>query len=82
MAFLVGLKINGIDQLGMVNELTNIISQDMDINMREVHFESVDGVFIGEIRVYVTNRQNLNDLMRSLNKVKGVEKVERIDDSK
>lgn len=82
LAFLVGLKINGIDQLGMVNELTNIISQDMDINMREVHFESVDGVFIGEIRVYVTNRQNLNDLMRSLNKVKGVEKVERIDDSK
>tara|TARA_B100000508_G_scaffold98015_2_gene76885 strand:+ start:9443 stop:11650 length:2208 start_codon:yes stop_codon:yes gene_type:complete len=82
LAFLVGVKLSGIDQLGMVNELTNIISQDMDINMREVHFESVDGVFQGEIRVYVTNRQHLNDLMRVLNKVKGVEKVERIDDTK
>jgi GTP pyrophosphokinase len=82
LAFLAGLKFHGIDQIGMVNEITNIVSQDMDINMRAVHFESVDGVFDGQIKVYVTNRQHLNDLMRKLKKVKGVESVERIDASK
>lgn len=82
LAFLAGIKLHGIDQLGMVNEITNIVSQDMDINMRSVHFESVDGVFDGEIRVYVTNREHLNDLMRQLNKVKGVDSVVRIDASK
>lgn len=82
IAFLAGIKLHGIDQLGMVNEITNIVSQDMDINMRSVHFESIDGVFEGEIRVYVTNRQHLNDLMGLLKKVKGVNQVERIDATK
>ena len=45
LAFLAGINLHGIDQLGMVNEITNIVSTDMDINMRSVHFESIDGVF-------------------------------------
>jgi guanosine-3',5'-bis(diphosphate) 3'-pyrophosphohydrolase len=82
LAFLVGIKITGIDQVGMVNDITNIISQDMNVNMRSVHFESLDGFFEGEVRAYVTDIHNLNDLMHQLNKVDGVDKVTRIDASK
>lgn len=78
IAFLVGLKITGIDDMGIVNSITKIISTDLNVNMRSIGFESDDGIFEGTIMLYVQDTTHLTDLMKKLKKVKGVNGVERI----
>ena len=79
LAFLSGIKITGIDSKGMVNDITMKVSQNLNINMRSINFESLDGYFEGKIMAYVTDIDHLNDLIRELTKVNGVHKVFRID---
>jgi GTP pyrophosphokinase len=78
IAFLVGLKITGIDDMGLVNNITKIISTDLNVNMRSIGFDSDDGVFEGTIMLYIQDTNHLTDLMKKLKKVKGVNGVERI----
>ena len=63
----------------MVNDITMKVSQNLNINMRSINFESLDGYFEGKIMAYVTDIDHLNDLIRELTKVNGVHKVFRID---
>lgn len=79
LAFLSGITITGIDSKGMVNEITMKISQNLNINMRSIHFESLDGYFEGKITAYVTDIDHLNDLIREIKRVNGVHKVTRDD---
>ena len=79
LAFLSGIKITGIDSKGMVNEITMKISQNLNINMRSINFESLDGYFEGKISAYVTDIDHLNDLIQEISNVKGVDKVTRVD---
>lgn len=79
MSFLALIKLQGIDKIGIVNEVTNIISKDHDVNMRELHFESHDGVFDGLIHLYVHNTEDLNNLIMKLIKIKGLDSVTRIE---
>ncbi len=79
LAFLSGITITGIDSKGMVNEITMKISQNLNINMRSIHFESLDGYFEGKINAYVTDIDHLNDLIREIKRVNGVHKVTRDD---
>lgn len=79
LAFLTGIKITGIDSKGMVNDITMKISQNLNINMRSIHFESLDGYFEGHILAYVTDIDHLNDLITEIQSVKGVDKVIRED---
>ena len=81
LAFLAGIKLKGIDRLGLVNEITNIVSQDLSVNMRSINFESVDGIFDGEIRAYVSNTNQLNNVMKKIQQTEGVESVIRLDAS-
>ncbi|UTW64694.1 bifunctional (p)ppGpp synthetase/guanosine-3',5'-bis(diphosphate) 3'-pyrophosphohydrolase [bacterium SCSIO 12741] len=81
IAFLVGINMTGIDRVGIVHYITSIVSQDMNVNMRSINFESVDGVFTGEIRAYVTDTNHLNALIKKIGRVKGIETVVRIDAS-
>ena len=81
LAFMAGIKIKGIDRLGLVNEITNIISQSMNVNMRSINFESEDGIFDGEIRAYVTDANHLNNLMNKIQSTEGVHSVMRLDAS-
>lgn len=80
ISFLAGIKIVGTDELGLVNNITKIISSENNVNMRSIKFDTDDGLFEGTIMIYVHDTKHLNHLMDVLKKVKGVTKVERIDD--
>jgi len=71
------LGITGIDTIGLVNEVTQIISSDHLINMKSVHFDSNDGVFNGKIVVIVQNKKSLDNLVNNLKKINGIDKVTR-----
>lgn len=71
------LGITGIDTIGLVNEVTQIISSDHMINMKSVHFDSNDGVFTGKIVVIVQNKRSLDNLVDNLKKINGIDKVTR-----
>jgi GTP pyrophosphokinase len=71
------LGITGIDTIGLVNEVTQIISSDHMINMKSVHFDSNDGVFTGKIVVIVQNKKSLDNLVNNLKKINGIDKVTR-----
>tara|TARA_R110000787_G_scaffold41071_15_gene101634 strand:+ start:6299 stop:8503 length:2205 start_codon:yes stop_codon:yes gene_type:complete len=72
------LLISGIDTVGLVNEVTKIISNTHNINMISVHFESDDGVFNGNIIVVVKNITILDNLVKNIKKINGIDKVTRV----
>ena len=72
------LLISGIDTIGLVNEVTRIISNTHNINMISVHFESNDGVFNGNIIVVVKNITILDNLVKNIKKINGIDKVTRV----
>lgn len=78
ISFLTGIKITGIDRIGFVNDITKIITEQLNINIRSLHFDSVDGVTEGAVMLYVYNTQNLQQLIRKIQKIKGITNVSRI----
>jgi len=72
------LLISGIDIIGLVNEVTRIISNTHNINMISVHFESDDGVFNGNIILVVKNITILDNLVKNIKKINGIDKVTRV----
>ena len=80
ISFLAGLKITGTDELGIVNNITKVISNENNVNMRAINFDTDDGLFEGTIMVYVHDTKHLNHLIDNLKKVKGVNGVQRIDE--
>ena len=79
ISFLAGLKITGTDEIGIVNNITKVISNENNVNMRSINFDTDDGLFEGTVMVFVHDTKHLNHLIENLKKVKGVAKVERID---
>ncbi len=79
LSYLAKIKLNGIDELGIINRITNIISEQLDVNMRAINFVSHDGVFEGTMDLYVHNANVLNNLIMNLMKLKGVLSVNRIE---
>lgn len=79
LAFLAGLRITGTDRVGLVNDVTRIISNELHINMRSVTIDSKDGIFEGLIKLYVHDTAHLDILMRKLERVGGVFEVVRFD---
>lgn len=76
--FDVTLKIFGIDELGLTNEITKVISNNMAINIRSISLSSEAGVFKGEIKVSVPNNHVLQKLINNIKSVNGVDKVTRM----
>jgi GTP pyrophosphokinase len=76
--FSVDLEITGIDNIGLVNEVTKVISSNMHINMRSINFSSNDGIFTGLITVVVKNKTILNNLVNNIKKINGIDKVSRL----
>ncbi len=70
--------ISGIDQLGLVNDITQIISSNMNVNMKSLNFETDDGLFSGKIKVVVKNKSLLKRLLEKLKKINGIDKVYRV----
>lgn len=76
--FTATIAISGIDTIGLVNEITRIISNAHHIDMKSVNFESNDGVFTGRITVIVKNKSILGTLIEKLRKINGIDKVTRL----
>jgi GTP diphosphokinase / guanosine-3',5'-bis(diphosphate) 3'-diphosphatase len=79
LAFLAGIRIKGTDRVGLVNDLTRIISNNLKVNMRSITIDSHDGIFEGNLMVFVNDTGHLDKLMQSMGKVNGVLTVERFD---
>ncbi|MES2808253.1 MAG: bifunctional (p)ppGpp synthetase/guanosine-3',5'-bis(diphosphate) 3'-pyrophosphohydrolase [Bacteroidota bacterium] len=79
LAFLTGLRITGIDDVGLINKLTTVISHDFKVNMRSITVDSDNGIFEGSIMVYVNDTQHLENLIKRLKTVNGVTAVTRFD---
>ncbi len=78
-AFLAGLKIIGTDRVGLINDVTRIISDELKVNMRSMSIDTDTGIFEGEIMLYVNDTRHLDVLIKKLLKVEGVVKVNRFD---
>ncbi len=76
--FAAQVKLSGIDKLGLVNNITQVISANMHVNMKSISFETDDGVFSGKINVVVNNITMLKKLMDNLKKINGIDKVTRV----
>ena len=72
------IKLNGIDNLGLVNDITKVISSNMHVNMKNISFDTDHGVFNGKITVVVKNNNLVKKLMDRLKKINGIEKVSRV----
>ncbi|WP_405207043.1 RelA/SpoT family protein [Aquimarina sp. LLG6339-5] len=71
------IRLNGIDNIGVVNEVTQIISNNMHLAIYNMNFDTNDGVFTGKITVGVKNKNTLKTVIQNLSKVNGIDKVIR-----
>ena len=78
IGFLTGLKITGIDKKGLINEIINVISEQLDLNIRSFHLESHDGMSSSVVMLYVQDTSALNGLIVKLKKLDSIKKVIRI----
>jgi GTP pyrophosphokinase len=79
ISFLTGLKITGLDDVGVVSKITNLISGEMKININAITIEAKEGIFEGNIRLYVHDKEELDELVDSLKNLTGIQAVERYD---
>ncbi|WP_417885601.1 RelA/SpoT family protein [Zunongwangia sp.] len=75
--FKVVIKLKGIDNIGLVSEITREISRNMHVNMKNINFESDDGIFNGKITLIVKNNSILTKVINRLKKINGIDKVTR-----
>lgn len=81
MSYLTVLQLRGTDRIGILMELTQIISVERNVNIREINIHTHDGIFEGTISLYVKNINELNLMMDRLRNIKGVETVVRLENS-
>ncbi|MBM3936276.1 MAG: bifunctional (p)ppGpp synthetase/guanosine-3',5'-bis(diphosphate) 3'-pyrophosphohydrolase, partial [Sphingomonadales bacterium] len=79
VAFLTGIYLKGTDDKGIISGITQVITDEMQLNMRSISVVSEDGLFEGRIMVYLDDTKALQELLRRLRKVRGVLKVGRIE---
>lgn len=79
VAFLTGLKIRGTDRVGLINDVSKIISEELKVNMSSMSIHTDNGIFEGEIMLYVNDTRHLEQLIEKLRSVEGVVKVMRFD---
>jgi GTP pyrophosphokinase len=79
ISFLTGLKIIGMDDVGVINKITNVISGDMRVNIAALTIESAEGIFRGTIKVFVHDKEELEELVERLKQLNGIQTVDRFD---
>jgi GTP diphosphokinase / guanosine-3',5'-bis(diphosphate) 3'-diphosphatase len=78
LQFLAGINIKGFDRMGMIRDITNVVSKQLHINIRSLTLETNSGIFEGIITVYIHNTEQLKSLIDNLRVVKGIENINRI----
>jgi GTP pyrophosphokinase len=77
MSYLSIISLQGIDRVGLLLDLVGVITGELNINIRELKIQSHDGIFEGEVSLYVTSTDGLNAVISKIKKIRGVEKVQR-----
>jgi len=80
VSFLARISMTGIDRLGLVNDITTIISSELKVNMTNINISVKDGIFEGTIDIYVHHTKDLNNLILKISNIKGIENVKRVED--
>ena len=79
LSYLVNIHLQGVDKFGIYNHITTVISKELSVNIRTINLSSHDGIFVGNIELYVHSTKDLNNLIMNLLKIKGVEAVNRVE---
>jgi GTP pyrophosphokinase len=79
ISFLTGLKIIGLDDVGVIHKITNLISGEMKVNISAMTIEAKDGIFEGNVKVFVHDKDELDNLVEELLNLPGIERVDRYD---
>jgi GTP pyrophosphokinase len=74
----VKIEIRGIDRMGMINDISSVISNNMAIDMRSFSLESNDGIFIGNITLEVKNKDQLEETLKQLKSIQGIDQIKRL----
>ena len=80
VSFLARIQMSGIDRMGLVNDITNIISSELKVNMTNINISVQNGIFEGTIDIYVHHTKDLNNLILKISNIKGIENVKRVED--
>jgi GTP pyrophosphokinase len=78
--FVAGVRIEGDDRPGMLNDITHAISSYLNTNIRSVNIDSVDGLFEGTFILFVQNTDHLNRILDKIRKIRGVRRAERFEE--
>lgn len=76
--FTVSIDLTGIDKIGLLNNITNVISENMNMNIRKLNLETDGGIFKGNIIISVKTNNLVNKVIEKLKKLNGIEKVKRL----
>jgi GTP pyrophosphokinase len=79
ISFLTGVRIVGMDDVGVVNKITNLISGELKININAMTIEAKEGLFEGNIKIYVHDKEELEELVERLKQLSGIHSVVRYD---
>jgi GTP pyrophosphokinase len=79
ISFLTGIRIVGLDDVGVVNKITNLISGELKLNINAITIEAKEGMFEGNIRIYVHDKEELDELVRRLKQLSGIHAVDRLE---
>ena len=80
VSFLARISMSGIDRVGLVNDISQIISTELNVNMRNINISVNNGIFEGTIDLYVHHTKDLNNLLMKISNIKGIENVKRVED--
>ncbi len=79
ISFLTGLKVIGLDDVGVIHKITNLISGEMKFNIAAMTIEASEGIFRGNMKIFVHDKEELDELVKRLMALHGIDKVERYD---
>ncbi len=80
VSFLARISITGIDRIGLVNEITNIISSELKVNMTKINISVENSIFEGTIDLFVHHTKDLNNLILKISNINGIESIRRVED--
>lgn len=80
VSFIARISMTGIDRIGLVNDITNIISSELKVNMTNINISVKNGIFEGTIDIYVHHTKDLNNLILKISNISGIESVKRVEE--
>ena len=80
LSFLVNIYIKGIDAMGLLNEVTQVISRQLNVNIRKLSIETTDGIFEGNIQLYVHDVDDVKTICNNLKQIQNIKQVTRVEE--